>query len=129
VEDLGRETDILVVFGPYLAERFSLPEVKTALAGVETKVLLTPKINGLEALFDLVLPVAYPAEKSGSFVNGDGLLQSFAAALEPAEAVKSEGQVLASLGRGLGINPGFYQRAMDPPAVLADIRKEFPFFT
>jgi len=126
---LGRETEALVVFGPFLAERFNLSEVKTALAGVETKVLLTPKTNGLEALFDLVLPTAYPAEKSGSFVNGDGLLQSFAAAVEPAEAARSEGQILASLGRGLGLNPGFYQRAMNPPAVLAELRKEFPFFT
>jgi len=126
--DLGRETDVLVVLGPFLAERFSLSEIKAALAGVETKILLTPQATGLDGLFDLVLPGAHPAEKDGSFVNVDGLLQSFAAALEPPPAARAEGQMLTYLGKRLGLNPGFYRGAANAPALLAKLRKEFPFF-
>jgi NADH-quinone oxidoreductase subunit G len=128
LEDLGRETDVLVVFGPFLAERFSLPKIKTALASVETKVLLTPRQNGLEALFDLVLPTAHPAEKDGSFVNVDGLVQGFTAVLEPPGQARAERWMLAYLGKGLGINPGLYQPAAGAPTVLAELGKEFPFF-
>lgn len=128
VEDLGRETDVLVVFGPFLAERFSLPKVKAALASVETKVLLTPRQNGLEALFNLVLPTAHPAEKDGSFVNVDGVVQSFTAVLEPPESAWAERRMLAYLGKKLGLRPGFYHPAAGASAVLAELRKEFPFF-
>ncbi|HEX9901587.1 MAG TPA: 2Fe-2S iron-sulfur cluster-binding protein [Acidobacteriota bacterium] len=128
LEDLGRETDILIVFGPFLAERFTLPEVKTALSAVETKVLFTPQRNGLESVFDFVVPTAHPAEKDGSFTNIDGLVQSFAAALEPQEAARAEWEILSGLGRRLGLNARFYQSFAGAPAVLAELRKEFPFF-
>jgi NADH-quinone oxidoreductase subunit G len=128
LEDLGRETDILIVFGPFLAERFSLPEVKMALSAVETKVLFTPQRNGLEGVFDLVVPTAHPAEKDGSFTNIDGLVQGFAAALEPQEAARAEWEILSGLGRRLGLNARFYQSFARAPAVLAELGKEFPFF-
>jgi NADH-quinone oxidoreductase subunit G len=126
--DLGRETDMLVVFGPFLAERFSLPELKAALAGVKTKVLFTPQRNGLEALFDLVVPTAHPAEKCGSFTNADGLVQVFSAVLRPQEPARAEWEILVALGRRLGLNFGFYQPLAGAPAVRDALQKEIPFF-
>jgi NADH-quinone oxidoreductase subunit G len=128
VGDLGGETDILVIFGPFLAERFGLPEVKAALAGVGTKILFTPQKNGLEALFDLVLPTAHPAEKGGSFTNADGLVQSFSAVIEPQGPARAEWQILADLGKRLGLNARFYQPFTSAPAVLDSLKKDIPFF-
>ncbi len=128
LDDLTRETDVLVVFGPFLAERFTLPDIRTALASVEIKVLFTPQWNGLETAFDLVLPTAHPAEKDGSFTNLEGLVQSFSAVLEPRGAARAEWRILADLGRRLGLNFSFYQPFHSAPAVRAALKKDIPFF-
>lgn len=119
LEDLARETEMLLVFGPFLGEAFPPAEIGAALAGVKTKVLFTPKAESPSGLFDLVVPTAWPAEKEGTFTNCQGLDQEFRPALAPPPASREEWRLFVELGRAIGRAPSFYLPLRGP----ADIRR------
>jgi NADH-quinone oxidoreductase subunit G len=54
----------------------------------------------------LVLPGATWAEREGSFMNGDGLLQAFDRALPPAEGIKPEGHLFHEWAGAQGLYRG-----------------------
>ncbi len=106
--DLGAlgGVDVLVVFGRHLAEHGPGDAVAAAVAGIQAKFLFASHRSPLDRLADVVVPVAVPAEKSGTYVNVDGIRQTFAQALEPGPGVVSEGRALADLARRLGVSAG-----------------------
>jgi NADH-quinone oxidoreductase subunit G len=98
-------TGILVVFGHHLAGLFGGDALAAALAGIPLKVLFASHESPLSPLADVVVPVAVPAEKSGTFVNVDGVRQAFGRAVDPAPGVPSELDILARLAEGLALSP------------------------
>ncbi|MBN2198603.1 MAG: (2Fe-2S)-binding protein [Candidatus Aminicenantes bacterium] len=122
LEALARDTDLLIVFGPFLQDRFRPADIASAWAGVKTKVLFTPRDEGLGAAFDLVVPTVWPAEKDGSFTNCQGLIRSFSPALAPPPSAVPEWRLLTALGRAVGLNPSFYI----PFRSAGDVRRAMP---
>jgi NADH-quinone oxidoreductase subunit G len=98
--------EVLLVFGPYLLEHFGEADVARALAGVSSKYLFTAHTGPLDRLVDAVFPVAHPAEKSGTYINTEGIPQSFIGAVRPCPGVATEGAVLTCLANALGISLG-----------------------
>lgn len=72
------------------------PELAASLADVP-HVLMDTLEGPLMESADVVIPTATWLEKSGSFVNADGILQPFARAIDPINWCKSEYQVAADL--------------------------------
>ena len=98
--------EVLLIFGPYLIEHFAEDAIARALAGIPSKFLFTAHAGPLDRMVDIVFPVAVPAEKSGTYINIDGLHQSFARAVYPLAGVVSEGAMLTCLASSLGLNLG-----------------------
>lgn len=93
------------------------PEAWTGgvLAGALSKkftVLIDTLPNGVSAKVDVLLPGATWAEKSGTFENAGGRLQSFERAIPVLEGAKPEGQVALDLMAACGLaGPGSYDTA------------------
>lgn len=128
LEEFSNKTDLVIIFGEYLLNKFSLGEIKTALEGVETKILYSSKDSELVPLVDMVFPTALIAEKGGSLTNCKGKIQSFGPALEPWGASRPEWQILLDLGKELRINFQYYNQLKSPPEVLEKMEEEIPFF-
>lgn len=73
--------------------------------------------DGLARAADLLLPISAFAETSGTFVNAEGLRQSFRAAVKPPGDVRPGWKVLRVLGNLLGLD-GFEQDSSE------DVRSE-----
>ncbi|MDH5706968.1 MAG: molybdopterin-dependent oxidoreductase, partial [Candidatus Aminicenantes bacterium] len=121
---LAEETDLIVAFGSFLAEA----DLKGALGKIETKVLFTSHVSGLNSLFDIMLPTPLIAEKGGSLTNVDGRVQKFSAVLDPPGDSLPEWRMLAELGREAGINVSFYREFTSPEEIFEGIGKEISFF-
>jgi NADH-quinone oxidoreductase subunit G len=106
LERLSRSTDVLLVFGPHLAGHFPAEALARALDPIAAKFVITSHAGVLDGMAGLVVPVAVPYEKSGTYINIAGLRQTFAKAVEPARGVPSERLVLACLAGGLGLSTG-----------------------
>ncbi len=98
--------EVLLVFGSYLLEHFSEDAVFRALARIPSKFLFATHAGPLDRSADIVFPVAVPAEKSGTYINSDGLRQTFNRAVEPPPGVVPEFEILGCLANGLGLNRG-----------------------
>jgi len=98
--------EVLLVFGEYLPEHFAEEDIARTLAGIPAKYLFAAHAGPLDGLVDAVLPVAVPAEKSGTYINPEGILQSFSPAVRPCPEVAAEGAILACLANSLGISAG-----------------------
>jgi len=96
--DLGA----LVLGGVSLADL--PPSAESAIKKAPFVVSLEVRRSGVAELADVVLPVAPPVEKSGTFVNWEGRLRSFAAALDT-DAV-SDHRALDMLARSMGTELG-----------------------
>lgn len=59
--------------------------------------------SGLDASATVQIPAASWAEREGTFMNCDGLLQAFDRAIPPLEGVKPDGQFLFELAGGEGL--------------------------
>jgi NADH-quinone oxidoreductase subunit G len=97
---------VLLVFGEYLLEHFAEEEIARALAGVPVKYLFAAHAGPLDRLVDAVFPVAVPAEKSGAYINTEGVRQSFVPAVKPCPGVAAEGAILVCLANTLGVAVG-----------------------
>lgn len=98
--------EVVLVFGSYLLEHFSEEAISRALAGTPSKFLFSAHAGPLDRSAEIVFPVAVPAEKSGTYINIDGLRQSFGRAVEPSPGVVPELDIFMSLANGLGLNRG-----------------------
>jgi NADH-quinone oxidoreductase subunit G len=82
-----------------------------ALAGAEFSVMLTPWKPALDVA-DVLLPIAPFTETSGTFVNIEGRVQGFYAAVNPLGEARPGWKVLRVLGSLLGL-PGFEFDSID----------------
>ncbi len=125
---LNESTDMLLVFGPYFEHNFSLSDLVSAFAAIETVVLLSPRQSELSSAADLTLPTAYAAEKDGSLTNFDGIVQVFHAALPAWGQGRAEWSLLRDLGKELDLNFRYYNRFTSPEIIFQEMREVIPFF-
>jgi NADH-quinone oxidoreductase subunit G len=97
---------VALIFGNGLAAHFPEDVLAGALAEIPLKYVFSPHAAPLDRLADLVVPAAVPAEKSGSYINVDGLRQTFGRAVEPLPGVVPEGRIFVALARALGVDLG-----------------------
>ncbi len=128
LEALQERTEFLLAFGSFLADSFSLAELKTALEAIETKILITPNSDELNSLFDIVLPAAQLAEKEGSLTNVDGKIQKFKQTLTPLGASQPEWKIMVELAKDLGMNHRYYRQFSSPELIFQELKKEISFF-
>ncbi len=83
-----------------------------ALAASGLVVALTPFKNVAADVADVMLPIAPFTETAGSFVNAEGLLQSFHGVVKPLGDARPGWKVLRVLGNLLGL-PGFDQETVE----------------
>ncbi|MGB8953642.1 MAG: 2Fe-2S iron-sulfur cluster-binding protein [Candidatus Aminicenantales bacterium] len=129
LEALAHETDLLLIFGPFLTDTFRLTDLHLVLDQIGSKFLFTSHLSGLESVVDFVCPTALITEKSGSLTNTKGIIQRFSAALDPRSESRPEWEMLASLAKELKINFRYYQRFSNPEAVFQALQREIPFFS
>jgi NADH-quinone oxidoreductase subunit G len=77
-----------------------------ALADLDTIVALDSHASDLQRVAHVLFPTRVAAEKHGTLTNHAGHVQKVQPAVEPAFDARSEGEVLAALGKALGL-PGF----------------------
>ena len=106
LEELKKPADVLVVFGHHITGLFSGEALAGALGNGGTKVLLSAKTGPLDRLFDVVIPLAVPAEKAGTFINVDGIRQSFGRGVDPLPGVPAESDILVMTANSLGLRSG-----------------------
>ena len=128
LDALAEGTDFLLVFGPFLFDKFSHSDIVARFEKIGTKVHFTSHKNELSSLFDMVIPTALIAEKEGSLTNVDGKIQGFRRVLEPFGASLPEWKILVELAKELKINSAYYKAFDSSEAILRELRKEIPFF-
>jgi NADH-quinone oxidoreductase subunit G len=79
---------------------------RKALSNSGLVVALTPFKNTADELADVMLPIAPFTETAGTFVNAEGLAQSFHGVVKPLGETRPGWKVLRVLGNLLGL-PGF----------------------
>jgi NADH-quinone oxidoreductase subunit G len=86
------------------------PEALKALAGAELVIAITPYMTEqLKRIAHVVLPIGTFAETSGTYVNLEGVWQSFTAAARGFGESRPGWKVLRVLGTELGIERFEYQ--------------------
>lgn len=125
---LADKTDLLLVFGNFLADHFSLAEIKRAFDKIGTKFLFTAHQGSLNSAVDVVFPVTLIAEKGGSLTNIDGRIQKFTPAMEPKGEGLPEWKILVELARELKLNYRYFNQFAYPEIVYNEMGKEIPFF-
>ena len=83
-----------------------------ALAGAEMVVTLSPFKTNL-ACSDVLLPIAPFTETSGTFVNAEGLAQSFHAVVKPQGEARPAWKVLRVLANLLGVSGFDFETSQD----------------
>jgi NADH-quinone oxidoreductase subunit G len=100
--DVVAQSDLLLIFETNRTIPPSCAPALEALAKVAAKILFTTHATPLSKRVDLVLPVAAPAENSGSYTNASGRVQRFEAAVAACGDIRPAADVLADLDRRLG---------------------------
>jgi NADH-quinone oxidoreductase subunit G len=128
--DLGKlaaQTDLLLIFGTFLVNRFSLTDIKSALDKIGTKFLFAGHESALDSLVDVIVPTQLIAEKSGSLTNLEGKVQSFLPALDGSPSLP-EWKLLLDLAKELKVNYKYFWQLNSPQAILKEMGREIPFF-
>jgi NADH-quinone oxidoreductase subunit G len=125
---LAGTTDLLLIFGHFLAAALSPGEIKASLDGIAAKYLWASHRSALDELVDVVVPTPVIAEKSGTLTNTDGRVQPVSAALDFCAEGVPEWRVLLDLAKALRLDHKYYWPLDSPAAVFEAMRKEVPFF-
>jgi NADH-quinone oxidoreductase subunit G len=80
------------------------PSAEVAIKKAPFVVSLEVRRSGVTELADVVLPVAPPSEKAGTFINWEGRVRAFEAAFETSAV--SDHRVLDMLARAMGADLG-----------------------
>lgn len=106
----GGELRALVVAGVEVADLPDPARAREALAEVGFLVSLELRPSEVTDQADVVLPVAAVAEKAGSFLNWEGRVRSFEAALKPDQMTRrlapSDARVLQMLADAMDVHLG-----------------------
>lgn len=97
---------VALIFGRGLAAHFPEESLAGALAEIPFKAVFAAHAAPLDRLADLVVAVTLPAERSGTYINVNGLRQAFAPAVAPPPGTVSEGRLLTGLAQALGLDLG-----------------------
>ncbi|MDX3690682.1 NADH-quinone oxidoreductase subunit G [Streptomyces europaeiscabiei] len=104
------ELGALVVAGVELADLPDPPRAREALSAVGFLVSLELRPSEVTERADIVLPVAAVAEKAGTFVNWEGRVRMFEAALKPDQMTRrvapTDGRVLQMLADAMDVHLG-----------------------
>ncbi|MCL6738674.1 NADH-quinone oxidoreductase subunit G [Streptomyces neyagawaensis] len=104
------ELGALVVAGVEVADLPEPARAREALAAVGFLVSLELRPSEVTDHADVVLPVAAVAEKAGSFINWEGRVRPFEAALKPDQMTRrlapSDGRVLQMLADAMDVHLG-----------------------
>ena len=92
---------------------------RTALSAAEFVVALSPFQSAAQAYADVQLPVSPFTETAGTFVNCEGVAQSFAGAAPPLGDTRPAWKVLRVLGSMLGLQGFEFESVDDVRAELA----------
>jgi len=128
LKTLADKTDLLIIFGPYLASMFSPAELGAALDRIGARVLIASHKSDLDPLVDVIIPTPVVAEKSGTLTNVDGRIQSFEPALDFQADGLPEWKILYDLARELKINHGFFWPLGSTKSIFRALGEEVPFF-
>jgi NADH-quinone oxidoreductase subunit G len=121
----GGGADAAIVLGHDLLDEAFLGDT-TALARLDTVILLDTRHSDLERVAHVVFPTRHAAEKSGTLTNHAGRVQRTLQAVEPRFESYAEGEVLRKLGAALGLD-GF-DGPYDPRAVSREMASAVPAF-
>jgi len=127
-DKLPEKMKLVVAFSPPNIDAEGLTSVKEVFDLAETKILFTSHENDLSNAADMVFPTAVIAEKEGSLINIDGVLQKFSPALEAQGDSRPEWQILIELAKEIDTNYKYYNRFSSPEAILQEMRKEISDF-
>lgn len=125
---LAQQTDLLLIFGSFLLEKYDESDLKACFENIETKILFSPYKDGMTPLVDVAAPAAQIGEKGGSFTNLDGIVQNIKPVLPAVSDSPPEWKMLADLGRELAINFDYYRQLSSPEDIFRVMSKEIPFF-
>jgi predicted molibdopterin-dependent oxidoreductase YjgC len=123
----GRVKLLWVLHHDLLASAWPPAEVRAALGGAETLVFQGPLGHEVAARAHLVLPSAAYAEREGTFTNFQGRVQRFRAALPPLGQALPDWDILARVGRALGLADPVFQ-ATRAERVFRDLAAAVPAF-
>lgn len=126
--ELADGTDLLLIFGHFLAGEASPGELKRALDRVEAKYLWASHKSPLDELVDIIMPTPVIAEKTGTLTNVDGRVQSVSPALDFCAEGGPEWRALLDLAGATGLDPAYFGNLVSPAEILAAMKKEIPFF-
>jgi len=124
---VSENTDMLLIFGSFLADQADSGEIKGHLDKIKHKFLLTPHSSDLNELMDVVLPTSVIPEKSGSITNVDGIVQELSSVLEGKGESQPEWKVLIDLAKLANADFGF-KTLTSPAVILEEMSKEIAFF-
>ncbi|MFC2160857.1 2Fe-2S iron-sulfur cluster-binding protein [Acidobacteriota bacterium] len=127
-DNLPEKIKLVLAFCPPNIDSAGMASVKAVLDQAELKILFASNENELTNVADLVFPTAVIAEKGGSLINIDGLLQKFSPALEAFEGSLPEWQILVELAKKIDTNHKYYDHFSSPDTILQGIRKEISDF-
>ncbi|PXW95527.1 NADH dehydrogenase subunit G [Sphaerotilus hippei] len=108
---LARPLKAYVLFNAEAEDMAQPAQARRALAAAEMVVSLSPFSANLD-LADVLLPIAPFTETAGSFVNAEGVVQSFHGVVRPLGETRPGWKVLRVLGNLLGI-AGFDQETVE----------------
>ena len=126
--ELAGATDLLLIFGHFLAARAAAGELKSAFDRIEAKYLWASHRSPLDELVDIVIPTPVVAEKSGTLTNVEGRVQPISPALGFCSEGWPEWRALLDLASALDLDRGFFEPLASPADILAVMKKEISFF-
>jgi NADH dehydrogenase/NADH:ubiquinone oxidoreductase subunit G len=128
LDAINKKTDMIIVFGLFMALQYKNTELYDAFGLIKHKILFTPNTGDFTDLFDLVLPVSLIPEKAGSLTNIDGIIQEFTPVLEPAGDSRAEWDILVEMAKIINIDFKYYKQFLSPDKIRTEMGKEIPFF-
>ena len=107
-----RKAYVLLGIEPYL-DSYDPMVLRKAMESAELVIALTAFKGAAPNYAHVILPVAAFAETEGAYVNMEGRLQTFKAAVKPLGEARPGWKVLRVLGNLLGLPDFDYTRAED----------------
>ena len=128
LETVTADTEILILFGASIADKFSVSEIKTKLLEIPAVVIFGAYPHELNEGADMFFPTALFQEKGGSATNTDGITQSFDPALDAPDPARPEWRIKIDLEKKLDIDYNFYRPLESPADIFQALKKEYTFF-
>ncbi len=129
LDDLSaKKIDLLLIFDSFLADKIGSSDLNDFLRRIENKFLVSPRKSELDSMVDISLPSVYPAEKKGSWVNIDGIIQHFDTVFEGPGESRSQFDILLSIAKKIGLNFSYYNQFKNIDRIYQTMKKEITFF-